>query len=186
MTRVENARTTEKGADVRRLIHRVVIALVVLGTVPGVAGATHSNGQGPGHDFVVGTVKFSGMSPEGNQVTAERHVNAKSGPSGQEAEGYFWIRQESPRGNLDFSGRVTCLSINGNRAVVGGEVERGKLLPPGRGVLIEYVDRGEGAGEGPDLSRPTGRPEPPTSCPAALDIAQPITSGNITVHDATP
>jgi hypothetical protein len=173
----------------RRSLSVLISAALASLALSSTASATHSAGQGPKHDFVVGSVKFEGLSPTRAPVVSERHTNAKSGPSGEDPQGHFWIRQETPGPPLDFRGRVTCLTVTGNRAVVGGEVDReqSKLPPPpGRnGVLIEYVDNGEG-NEPPDMSRPTSTASPPEVCPSALNIAQPITSGNVSVHDAAP
>ena len=63
----------------KRMLSVLTLALLVSISVAGVAGATHSNGEGPKHDFVTGTGQFS---PE--TVDQEIHVNAKSDPSGED------------------------------------------------------------------------------------------------------
>ena len=166
----------------KRMLSVLTLALLVSISVAGVAGATHSNGEGPKHDFVTGTGQFS---PE--TVDQEIHVNAKSDPSGEDPQGHFFIRGTNNRGQAaDIRGSVTCLNVNGNNARVGGEIEQSRtpLFPEGRGILLTITDRGE-PGDGDGFSGNTVL-TPPRRCPPPFPVL-PVTQGNyVVVHDAMP
>jgi hypothetical protein len=120
-----------------------VALLVSVAIGVGAASATHSNGEGPKQDLVSGTSQF-----EGGGFDAQLHVNATSGPSGEDPRGHFFYRQSSSGTNqFDFSGRVTCVNVNGNLAGLAGEVTKSKnpSVAEGSGVLISVEDRGQGA-----------------------------------------
>ncbi len=155
-----------------------VLAVAILATVAfsGVALATHSNGNGPNKDFVTGSTRFPFLD-------AKVHINAMSGPSGEDPRGHFYINQES---FAVFRGTVTCLNVVGNRAMVGGEVERSSPGFPdeGTGFLQLIVDNGEPGDS--DSSETTLTEVPPTICPPPLPSGIPATRGNYVVHDATP
>jgi hypothetical protein len=158
------------------------VVLPALLLAPTAARAGHSPGQGPPHDFAQGTGKFASGT-----LKAQFHVNAQSGPAGQNPRGHVFVRRASGGVvNLNFSGRVTCLTVTGNRAVVGAVVERTKtpLVAVGNGVLLEFVDNGKGANAPPDASDGFLIPAAPAACPAVLGIAAPFRQGNFVVHDA--
>ncbi len=144
------------------------------------ANATHSNGEGPNKDLVSGTGKSG----------AEAHVNAMSGPSGEDPRGHVFIRFSS----VDVTGEVTCLRVRDNRAVALGTVERNKEepSPPWSHFAVIIDDNGEGREPNDRLilavaSSPFVEEGP---CPQEL-LELPITGsavarGNFIVHDATP
>ena len=173
-------------AGVRRLLG--VIAAGTLATLgfASVASATHTESSSPAPyqdsawgsgDFCInaGTIcglfhtnaksDFNGLSPEG---TVFAHVTIV--PTGAEEEVY---------------GRVTCLRVVGNQAVVGAEVTKTSnpaFLPVGFGAVAQYVDNGEpgSADRGTAFATPT----PPVVCPAPGFPTDPVTQGNFVVHDA--
>jgi hypothetical protein len=164
----------------KRLLAALTLALLLsLVAAVGTASATHSEGQGPNKDFVNGTAKLDLVPDTALQI----HVNAQSAPDGTDPQGYFFVRQEGFF-DVDIRGTVTCLNVNGNRAVFGGVVEQSRLptVPEGRGVLIEVQDNGEPN----EADRADGFIlfVPPTSCPVSV-FTNLTSQGNFVVHDAT-
>jgi hypothetical protein len=105
-------------------------------------------------------------------------IDARSGPSGENPTGSFGlvvITSEGP--GPSFTGRVTCLSVEGNRATVGVEIFGGSPGP----YLIHVEDNG-GAGE--DRYRPELVPTVPAQCPPPLPAGSAIYPGDFVVHDA--
>jgi hypothetical protein len=105
-------------------------------------------------------------------------IDAHSGPAG-----------ESPTGSLSFQlnvgtliGNVTCLFVEGNEAVIGGEVLPGSdVATPGSGYLLHVRDVTGGI----DLMRLELVLVPPTSCDF-FNLVSPaaVTSGDIVITDA--
>jgi hypothetical protein len=171
----------------KKLLAALTLALLVsLALAVSAANATHSEGEGPNHDFVSGTGQFQGLLA----IDLEIHVNAKSGPSGEDAQGHFFIRQQPGFvfTELDIRGEVTCLNVQGNRATVGGEITESKVDPTfeGLGVLVYVEDRGEGnePNDGSLIAFFTATP--PEECHAPIPIPLLFEQGNYIVHDATP
>ncbi len=167
----------------RRVAVSIIASALMMVGMNG-AAANHSEGRGPAQDLVAGTGK---MERFGTFV----HVNAHADPHGTGANGSFFVRQTFFRLPLDFSGRVTCLVVNGNRATIGGEVTRNRPVAPGgvlpnpavgSGVLIDVVDNDDNGV--PDSANFTFRPAPPTVCPTLNSHQFPIDEGNFIVHDA--
>ena len=174
----------------KRLLAVLTLALLfsltlVGGVGVGVAGATHSAGDGPNYDFVRGTAT--------TVLGAKYHVNAKSGPSGEDATGHFFVERKDPAPGLaafDIRGEVTCVNVEGNRAVVGGRVTQAKgdfpaNIPEGQGFVFRIIDNGEPN----DADFVVGLPVPgggvPDLCPIRT-TSNPTERGNFIVHDATP
>jgi hypothetical protein len=112
----------------KRLLAALFLALVVALVGPlGVASAD------PNQDLVSGT----GLFGQGNEK-ALLHLNAKSGPSGDDPQGTFDFKLTDLTTTFDFSGRVTCLNVHDdNHATVGGVVTKSKA---------SGVDEGNGVG----------------------------------------
>jgi hypothetical protein len=139
----------------------------------------------PNQDLVSGTGHFELVGVFDTQI----HVNAQSGPSGEDPRGHFFATQETNGGfaDADFSGRVTCVSVKDNLAGVGGVVTKSKnpSVAVGSGILVSIEDRGPGAEDaGGALVTSEPPQEPPTECPFSF-IAE-TQKGNYVVHDATP
>jgi hypothetical protein len=171
----------------KRQLVAFCVGLLALAVLPVVAGATHSNGKGPKKDFARGTGHFEGISPIG-QTVITMHVNARSGPAGQNPKGRFFVKRDLPT-ELRVRGRVTCLNVVGNQAVVGGRIERGRvpdaMFPIGGGILFQFDDNGNGT---VISDRMHGSPTAtPTVCPPPIPAARlPVQRGNFVVHDSAP
>lgn len=175
----------------KKLLAALILALilsVVAGS--GAALATHSNGEGPNNDFARGTVKEF-VSIGSVEVEQINEVNATSGAAGEDPRGHFFIKSHASVStsafNFEASGRVTCLRVGGNRAMVGGVVERGTTVAgtslEGRGYLVTIVDNGEPNAVDGFLGFFTFTP--PQTCPPPSLAAPPSNLGNYIVHDAT-
>ena len=161
-----------------RRLTAVGLGLLALAASPVVAGASHSDGKGPKEDFARGTGHFEGISPIG-QTDITMHVSARSGPSGRNPKGRFFVKRTLPT-ELRQRGSVTCLNVVGNQAVVGGIVEHGQGI--GSGVLLQFDDNGNGTVVS---DRFHGSPtSTPTVCPRPIPAARlPAQRGNFVVHD---
>ena len=186
-----------------RRLTAVGLGLVALAALPVMADASHSGGKGPKQDFATGTGhRFASgppSLPEGVESRTIMHVNARSVPDGDErARGRFFVKREAStpvpsRPDLDFSGRVTCMSVEGNRAVVGGVITHDKLglvhpLSPleGRGYLGVYIDNDQVSGGLADRSNSFPLATPPgQNCPEFTDPTGEFQTGNFIVHDAS-
>jgi hypothetical protein len=174
------------------LLAVIAVALLTCGFW-GLGEATHSAGENPPQDFVTGTAWHVGLtgSPEFPQPEFEVHFSAHSGPLGENPDGIIvWFFHST---QAYYKGRVTCLSVTGNLAVIGVEITetRGEspFLPPnaeGMGAFWSVEDNGEpGAG----VDGVTGHPlffPPPVVCPPFLPVVQQVFRGNYVVHDGAP
>jgi hypothetical protein len=188
----------------------VVAATLLVLVASGAASASHSDGQSPKIDFVSGTGRE--IVPEFSSF--ELHVNAESGPSGEDPRGRSSGSVEFfERGTTEFSGRVTCLNVVGNAivedlapttsssgvfanpvpyrpnlATVGGELERVEGMADPQIVegegIIFLVEDNPG---GEDRFQIYGSTEtPPTECPPPFPSFNLVEQGNFVVHDAAP
>jgi hypothetical protein len=195
----------------RKLFGVLVLSLLTAALLPTSALATHSNGPGPGKDFVNGTARGTVPTPCGSPA-AHFHTNGQSILGDGAATGQFFTDIDFttlPAGNClgftsaTFSGDVTCVHATSpsgaspgfpeNAANWGGAITDVLLQPgdvpgipgilfPGMGVLSRHVDNGEpGKGNDRNVGFPT--PTPPLSCPVIPFSTTPITQGNLIVHD---
>jgi hypothetical protein len=161
----------------KRMFAPLLLALSLI--VPLAASASHSPGGGPDLDKVDGTVE--------DVFPSTLHVNAISNPDGTEARGKFYYRADVSTffPALDEVGEVTCLRVVGNRAFVGGRIDRSKLptFPgEGNGFLFLVTDNGEPGDMDAHLDFPLTTP--PTTCPVPGFHFFPHKRGNFIVHDA--
>lgn len=118
----------------------------------------------------------------------EVHVNAKSGRSGEDPQGHFFVRQEGVLSALDFAfrGQVNCLRFVGNEVTVSGEIthSRTPAAMPGQEFLLQIRDNGEpGAFRdfmSPVLVHPVGV-GPDCLVPGEFDLV-PLEQGNFIIH----
>jgi hypothetical protein len=137
-------------------------------------------------DAVEGHWQDTLASPHVNTGT----VQAMSGAPGQSPTGTlrFDYRKQSA---YDYAGRVTCLTVNGGRAVVGsvGEVTSDGRTPPNPNanpptstLVATIVDGGPGALDSADVVLNAGSSTPP-ACTAAPNPAIQATQ-SVNVYDA--
>ena len=143
----------------------------------GSATASHDpSGEPFDEDFVVGTAELDACS-FGCFLTG---IDAHSGPLGENATGRanFGLRVNQ------IGGPVTCLTVAGNRAVVGGQ----DTFFTSGGYLFSVEDNA--ASGAPDRFALAARlPEAPTTCPGPDDLDPTFSSviaGDLVVHDAQP
>ncbi len=166
--------------------------LTMMLAVPAANGASQGTGQGTGRESVYGTGHFEGELPpnSGQPVDITMHVNATSGPSGEDPKGRFFAHRSAPT-ELHIHGDVTCLKVEDNRATVGGKVTQSEQAswPEGSGILIQIENNGQGSNDLPDRMHGTPNPlsEPPEDCPEPTQPTRlPVEEGNFVVYDATP
>jgi hypothetical protein len=118
-------------------------------------------------------------------------VSVHGGPNGENPTGSLVLSNF-----LELTATPTCLSVVGNRAVIGYRVDTGSA--PGRGFITEAQDNGEPVnGQPVDTTVYNGFiiPSPISTCPRPGDPpppgfssvgAGPLLSGDITIIDAPP
>ncbi len=146
------------------------------------AVASHEPGGAPlDEDFAVGNFSIRQSIMDCCTVSLDAH----SGPAGQNPSGGTFLSERA----FSATGTITCLTVRGNRAVVGGTYDDGF-----GGFLFEVEDNAS-TGAPDRMTRegffpprpPGGFPPPPAGCPADLDLPlEPVTNGGLAVHDATP
>lgn len=152
----------------------VVLPIVVVVAIPAGAIGAHGPGKGPKRDLVAGSAKFP-------VVAAHAHINAKSGPNGENPRGKFFLRQ----GNLQFRGSVTCMRVVGNRAAVGGRVNKSNAAgPPVGSGFVQHIEDNGSPGRN-DRSQTVFVPSPPMTCPVPITPFFVVARGNFVVRDAT-
>jgi hypothetical protein len=170
---------------------KLIGCALALALLPGVvaaapAGATHSAGVGPAHDFVYGTGSIFVFLPPFGAFDVRLHVNARIDDTGA-ARGRFWTELEGAL-TVDLRGQVTCLNVENHHATISGVINRSSIgFPPvGSGILAFGVDRGEGSNSGGDsvLGIPIQRPL--RTCPPAVSDGVLIEGGNFVAHDSAP
>ena len=157
-----------------------LVAFAILATP---TGATHHPGNGPNKDLLVGAGSVILPTPFGNFNVA-LEVDAVSKPNGK-VTGTF-TAHISGVVVINVSGRVTCLTVQGQQTVLGGEIEQSDLpqfAPVGSGVLAMGVDNGVPNGSPVDSALALPVPQVYTTCPAATFAGASLVEGDFTAHD---
>jgi hypothetical protein len=172
-----------------RLLSILAVGFVALAIAlaPGTAGAApgigSGNGNGPPFDIVRGGGEIPFVTPFGRldvtvQIDGVTKKGVTTGTYSASIRGFI---------NLDISGHLTCLEVDGNAAVVSGVVEQTNsgFAPLGSGVIAEGIDNGD---PGPDgvpvdtvIALPQGRPF--SECPEPLSAGAQLKSGDFVTHD---
>jgi hypothetical protein len=147
----------------------------------GVCGADATLTTTTGQDSVTGTGYLFTSSFGSSGVQAGVHATSPSAT----ATGTLWVLA----GKYVLSGPITCLRVEGNRAVIGLVEERNESfdfdLDPPQPVLV-YIEDREGTGT-PDLLRISEQTAPVTTCPVPTESdfgpAKVIVAGDLIVHD---
>ena len=116
----------------------------------------------------------------GDDVFSQFGFAAHSDPLGVDPSGYF--RTNNLEAGISAQGHVTCLSVYGNRATIGFEVEKSSdPTRVGQGALIWVVDNGSANLGADGIQSPGFTPTPPTTCPPFFGPYSPVVKGNIVV-----
>jgi hypothetical protein len=167
-----------------RRISRFVAALSVIGAVAVVPAVPASAETA---DLVAGTGQFLGDgSPAFPGI--ELYVTARGGRSGEAASGRFSFRTENVAGVPNSQGSVTCVSVVGNAAVIGGAIEKSDTPTPDgfSGVIMEVRDNGEPGQTVDDQFNFFIVPNPVLSCPSPpfINGLVSVDRGNFVLHNA--
>ena len=153
-------------------MHRLRVIFAAILTLTFVAiGMSPASAQGTGENTVTG----GGSTADGFFTAIS--VDAHSDPSGANAGGTVSF---TVLGAFNVSGPVTCLAVDGNRAVIGFNDVTSGFGP----VTVEVVDNGS-SGTPPD----TFFADPiPTDCLSdpTLGSGGPLGSGDLVVHEVPP
>jgi hypothetical protein len=174
----------------------LVLAAIAFAAMTGVAGATHSNGQGPDKDTTNGSSVNNIATPFG-VFPGQQHVNAQNkAAGGVGGQGHFWTVIFAgppifPPGTVEtLSGDITCLNAVSNQSSNSGLItdSTGPVNVTGLGVIGKTVDNGEPGSDAtsPDLAGGSLLPAPLAACPPPQLLGVPlfpITQGNYIVHD---
>jgi hypothetical protein len=156
--------------------------LVALAIATSSAGATHNPGKGPPFDFVKGSGQLPFVTPFG-VFNVSIAVDGRS--DGVNVSGDFSATIQGII-NVQISGHLTCLRVDGTQAVISGVVEQtdNAIAPVGSGVIAMGIDNGR-AKHGPPVDTVLALPQgqPLTSCPTALSAGVQLTSGDFIAHD---
>lgn len=141
-----------------------------------------------GLDTVQGRGVRSTMGDAGRPIVTTE-IDAGRDPTTGAVFGTFLLQYDlssrSPARGSDLRGRVACLAVAGNRAVVGGIVESSNTgaYPIGSGVRLAFTDNGD-PGAGRDTATAFIAVEP--TC--ALDPVDelPLIEGDYVVRDGEP
>jgi hypothetical protein len=196
----------------RKVLAVLAVSLFAVLVVPGMALATHSNGQGPAQDFISGAAKGPvPVPPPNNFAPGHFHTNAQAQDNlTNVATGQFWtVLTLSPPlfgySQAEFSGDVNCLnatipdglnSANWSATITdvllsGPNVPDNpagipNVLAPGMGVISRHIDESPPT----EADRALGFTQShPLTCMHPLLFAAfqtiPITQGNLIVHEGS-
>jgi hypothetical protein len=166
----------------RQILPVLLVALValVLAAVAGAAG---------GRDSAVGAGTLADPNDPGGTDLSFAFAATDTSSTGVDALGVFHLRKRAS--NTELFGRVICLKVTGNRAVIAGVVKRasgtqpGEPVGPGDSFLAFAEDNGRGKPAVDNLSIFTFHDPAPSADLCTADESGPpaITGGNITVRD---
>ncbi len=147
------------------------------------ASATHNPGHGPNKDLLSGAGSVVLPTPFGNFNVA-LEVDAVSKPNGK-VTGTFTANISGVI-IINVSGRVTCLTVQGNQTVLGGEIQQSdvpQFAPIGSGVIAMGVDNGVPNGSPVDSALALPVAQVYTTCPPPTFAGSPLVQGDFTSHD---
>lgn len=162
----------------RRTLLTLTLAVLAVALVAGVAAAKKE----PKRDraFTVGEVSLLGVPGSSFEFDAETDH-----PFGVVARGSFSVNDPV----VPFSGRVTCLNVVDNVAVISGVItSTGGPVPEGSAIRFSVADNGD-SGDTTSGFMVSGGPLPPEDqlvlCLTPLPPPGAVVDGNIVVEDAT-
>jgi hypothetical protein len=160
----------------RKRVGLTIVGLAVASSLmlPAVAEGSHDPSGAPfAEDFATGVQRFTFCDPFIGCFTETDTFDAHSGPSGENPRGSVTVATD---GAVLLTGRVTCLTVTGNRATVGVEF-------PGFGSFLTFLEDNAAAGI-PDRFGAQPVSTAPTVCPDNPTGASSSVNGNFVVHDA--
>ena len=158
------------------------------------ANPSRDNKNGPHKDYISGSANVPLPTPLGTfpAVVANNGTTEPNGHSGDQATG-TWSTDfpATPLGPVHLEGIILC--INAFPSTENGANWRGvitasntALAPPGLGILSRNVDNGSGPPDDPPdrtVGFLTAPPGPNPTCPTTPITTNPITAGDLVVHD---
>jgi hypothetical protein len=141
-----------------------------------------------GLDTVQGRGIRSTMGDGGRPIVTTE-IDARRDPTVGTVSGTFLLQyhssSRSPARGSDLRGRVVCLAVAGNLAMVGGVVETSNTsaYPVGTGVQLAFTDNGE-PGVGRDTATAFLGVEP--TCAFQPGVELPLIEGDYVVRDGEP
>lgn len=141
-----------------------------------------------GLDSVQGRGIRSTMGDAGRPIVTTE-IDARRDPTADSVSGSFLLQYDSssrsPARGSDLRGRVVCLAVTVNRALVGGVVESSNTsaYPAGAGVQLAFTDNGE-PGAGRDTATAFIAVEP--TCAFEPGVELPLIEGNYVIRDGEP
>jgi hypothetical protein len=157
---------------------RLSVALIGVAVMLSLPAA--ASGQTPAADSIRGTLTFESNAPAG--IVQETYF-AGSGPSGEDGGGSVATELVSFGVFLDFD--VTCVSVSGNRAIIGMRFFEPRIL----GEISLYrliVDGGPGGTDALGVLGASGMPADCATVAIEVDPSLRILSGDAIVIDAVP
>ena len=161
-------------------MHRALLAALAAAVVALPAAATAENGAVA---LVSGTGERLRFGEPGSLTV---HINAQREADG-EARGHFWTEVVRPGGTFETRGRITCLTVVGNKAAARGTIEKTNdpVTPVDSEMLLQFTDNGEpGHARDSQVNFIGITPTDPVGCPVIPVVEPVIVRGNYKVHDA--
>jgi hypothetical protein len=174
----------------RRLTFLLCVAcLAGAGVALGAPGG-NGNGNGPPEDVVVGSGKITfPASDPFPEVTEQYVVSAHSSPAGDDPQGQITVHSPLAESNEE-KADVTCMTVTGNLAHVGGTFEHpfqyGQFQIRWWEVIIQDNGPPGQAADAVNSFAFIDRPRPPGFSPCNFDAPPdfPVGEGNYDVYDA--
>jgi len=156
--------------------------MIAPSSASGVPGNGNGNRNGPPFDIVRGGGEIPFVTPFGIlNVTLQVDGMTKKGVT----DGTFAAKITGIV-NVEVSGRLTCLRVDGNEVVGSGVVDQSNspLAPLGSGFIAMGLDNGDPVdGQPVDSALALPQNRPLTVCPRAISAGTPLVSGDFVTHD---
>lgn len=126
-------------------------------------------------------------NPPASRPIVHFQINARSGPLGEDPSGFFSFTRTVDGPPVEqFRATVTCVNVQGDMATVVGLVDRNKndSFPMGRYYIVRVKDMGQGQDTMDEIQNGVYTGDPRVCPPPTEPLPEPITAGNLTVHDA--
>lgn len=183
----------------RKLLIGLALCALASALVPGLASANpqRDNSNGPHKDYMWGSASLPLPTPLGT-FQANVSADGTTAPNGHDGvTGTFTTEfPVTPIGPVAFDGIVTCINAvrltgetngNGGSSAVNyrGVITHSNTAaaPPGANIIARTVDNGSGPPDDPPDTNVGFLTPPGTGCPSVPFAGNPLTSGDLGVHD---